>query len=373
MDGLTDRMTEPAVARLNARLHDVPGAEPVDFRSGALTAYIPAILSWDGRCFDPGVLADVRDAVSAMHGGRGLFGLSLEIGSGSIKLFARRWLAGETATVANIKLQAPHGHGGKTYASALNRLIDIFAEGLSLIPPADFDPSAPERLFAAFAEPRDFLCVYGTQSLRVLTRAHGREALERVRILDGDEEGLIAFASIVPEAAKALPGTMALEIGSGSTEIVRAGNDGRPHALTLAIGGKTGNPPLAALEKLLATGKAGHRIDKWLESGEAAVAAFFADPPQAQALYINASRASAGFRDFARGFHPDAGEEMPIDDALVTAFQHAHPHDKFGTKALILLAVGRGLGLKGYREGTRGGLKMGVAALLSQGLLRFKG
>lgn len=362
--------TEMWLKRLNARLDGVDGGEAADIRDGVLTAYLPAEAVWRGRDFDDELMHDLRDAILRLRGD-GLFGLSLEIGSGSIKLFARRWRDGEGQTVANLKLQTPAHHEGRVYVAALNRLIDLFGEGLRAIPPQDFDPAAPERLFQGFAAAEDFVCVYGTQAVRVLSRAHGGEALARVRVLDGDEEGLIAFESIVPSEAKTRPGTVAVEIGSGSTEIVRVDPDGRAHPVTLAIGGKTDDPPLKALERFLARSRTGHKIGRLLESPPAVAEAFFAAAASPDALYINASRASAKFRAFARDFHPGAGDDVRIDDRLAEAYVREYGADKFAAKVLILLAVARGLGFGGYREGTRGGLKMGVAALLAKGLRRF--
>ncbi len=353
--------------RLNARMDGMAGAESAAVRDGVLTAYLPSAATWRDGDFDPQALENVRAAALACRGG--VFGLSLEMGSGSIKLFGRQWRGADGETVVNIKLQTPAHHEGPAYAAALDRLIDVFSPGLRLIPPARFDPFAPERLFEAFAAPEDFLCVYGTQTVRGLAR--GGTVLSRVRTLSGDEEGLIAFASIVPPEWQGRPGVVAVEIGSGSVEVVRNGADGRPHPLTLAIGGRTAEPPLAELEAFLAGGPASFAIAERLESTPEVVAAFFAGAPVTTALFINSSRASAAFRDFARARGGSGGEVIALDDALIAAYRQRRGADNYAAKAAILLAVARGLGASGFREGRRGGLKMGVAALLAKGLERF--
>lgn len=355
--------------RLNAGMDGMAGAESAAVRDGVLTAYLPSAATWRDGDFDPAVLKDVRAAVMACRSD--LFGLSLEIGSGSIKLLAREWRDGNGVTLANVKLQVPAEHDNEPYVAALDRLIDAFSFGLRRIAPENFDPASPERLFEGLTAPEDFLCVYGTQAVRALRRRLGGQVLDRVRELSGDEEGLIAFASIVPPEWQVRPGVVAAEIGSGSTEIIRTGADGRPRPLTLAIGGRTRDASLAGLEMFLRTGDASPAIATRLESPPEVVADFFADAPATAALFINASRASAGFRVFARERDREGGEAIAIDAGLVANYRERHGTDGYAAKAGILLAVARGIGVDGFREGRRGGLKMGVSALIGKGLQRF--
>ncbi len=337
-----------------------------------LAAYVPAQALFHDHGLDEAMLADVAAAIAERRPGDGIFGLGLEIGSGSIKLLARQWRGCEGTTLANIKLQVPARHETGTYVVALDRLIDVFSTGLRLIPPGQLDVAAPEGLFAGFAAPEDFACVYGTHALRVLAREDGAGPPARVRVLTGDEEGLTAFQSIVPEVERAHPGVVAVEIGSGSTEIVRTDGDGRPWPLTLGLGGKTADPHLGALRRFMATGSATPRIREVLESSDEAVTAFFAPGmPEPTRVFINPSRASVAFRAFARARQGE-GDMVALDEDLVETYRRKHGADRFGAKAAILMAILRGLGVAGFREGRRGGLKMGVAALLARGLARFR-
>ncbi|MEI9905305.1 MAG: hypothetical protein WDN06_16150 [Asticcacaulis sp.] len=170
-----------------------------------LAAYVPAQALFRDHGLDKDMLADVAAAIAERRPGDGIFGLGLEIGSGSIKLLARQWRGCEGTTLANIKLQVPSRLEAGSYVAALDRLIDVFGAGLRLIPAQQFDVAKPEALFAGFAAAEDFACVYGTHALRVLARQDGAVPA-RVRVLTGDEEGLTAFQSIVPEAERAHPG-----------------------------------------------------------------------------------------------------------------------------------------------------------------------
>lgn len=358
------------ISRLNARLDGMAGAEACVVNDGVLTAYIPASVAWRDKAWDEDVLGDLRAVVFDRRTGEGVFGLCLEIGSGSIKLLGRQWPGSDGVTVVNVKIQVPERHDDGNYVAALERLIDVFCNDLRRIEAARFDVAAPESLFEGFDRLEDFACVYGTHAVRVLARKGRRALLPRVRILSGDEEGLTAFQSIVPEDFHTRPGTVAVEIGSGSTEIVRVGTDGRPRPLTLAVGGKTEVPHLGSLRRFLGTGEARGGVAKLLDSPRDGVAAFFDDMPPAKAVFINPSRASAGFRTFVAG-RQAPGDVKRLDEDLVADYRDRHAGDRFGAKAAILLATLRGLGVEGYREGRRGGLKMGVAALLAKGMERF--
>ena len=334
----------------------------IEMRAGVATAYLPANLVFRGESVDPCALAALGAVMGEGRKAGAVLGLGVEIGTGSIKLLGRTWRGVVGETTSNIKIQVPR-LPDRHYVSSLNRLLDGLRHelGLSLIDARRLDPADAENMFAGFGPIRDFAYAYGTHGLRRLGRRGGE--LEQVRILSGDEEGLLAFDAIVPEDGRR-PGVVAVEIGTGSTEIVRVAADGRRLPLALALGGET--PALPDIRHFLATEDIG-TLAPWLESPQDGISAFFSGGAAARELYINPSRASATFRAFAGG-----GDVVSLDASVIESFRSAHPGDGFAAKAEILLAILDGLGLTGFRAGQAGGLKAGMARLVATGLAHVK-
>ncbi len=364
---------------LNARCEGLKDAEAIEMREGVFTAFLPTAVAFGAAGeFERQTMDEIRTAISLQReaSGEGILGLNIEAGSGFIKLLAKLWqedargFHGET--IADVKLQLGRRTADATLAATLNDLITFFCDGLGLkaIQPENFNIGKPHDLFADFAEPRDFACIYGTQSLRDLARTLGRDVLPRIRILSGDEEGQIVFAAIIPEADHKRPGTVAVEIGSGSTEIVCVADDGDLLPLTVAIGARTTEPPLKALEGFLRTGDARPDLQDLLESPPDTVTAFFGRKPSPVTdLFVNPSRASVTYRGFAHARSTISGDDgIQLDQDMVEAYNQIHGQDGFAPKAGILLTVANGLGLHSFREGRKGGLKEGIAVLLAEGL-----
>jgi hypothetical protein len=336
--------------------------------SGALKGFAAAT---------PEILAHVKAAIALHRNARRVetaapsrqtFGI--EIGAGVAKLFVKAWPQGAAAqAIVDVKLRLPKRTGtpetDRAYRGRIEDILATFAGGATnacLIPPQAIDLDAPQKLRDACPPNTNVIYVYGTQGPRDSTRQSGPLFPGTLRTLTGDEEARLLFDAIVPQDARH-PGAMAIEIGTGSTELALIDAAGRTHAIAFAVG--AGKPEaLGHVARALETGDIEHAADH-LESPTRSAATFIAaahSAKTARTLFINPNKDSAAMRAHAK----DKAGALPTE--AVARYASEHPTAPFAVKAKILATIAKALGHTAVREGNKGGLKEGMAQFVGRAL-----
>jgi hypothetical protein len=346
--------------RLNALANMDRESDRFALRDGVLTGFVNA--HWHRR---PELVSLLREAIgNIVHEGAGRTTLGIEIGTGSAKLYGMRWGGGDPFVDVKLELSRfeQMQDSAVEYPAQIEALAEPFLSGFGcLIPPANIDLEDPSRIRDACPNERaNLLYVYGTQGPRQAQRRDVRLVPRYVRVLSAEEEASLIFATVVPPDCAAKPGTMAIEIGSGSTELMLVDRTGRLRTIAFAIG--RDDAALAAIVRgIEARDIVGH-AGRHLET-DAASAATFVEEAAAQSpalLFINPNRDSQRFRRSVKG-RRDA-----LDVAAARGYADAA--DKFSPKAKILAALAEAFGFSIIHEGRKGGLKKAMASLIARGM-----
>ena len=325
------------------------------------------------------------------EGGRSSLGI--EVGAGAVKILSKVWLKKDNdrltgVTVGDVKIQLPRmderRDSALVYVDSVNAIVLSFIEpgdspnqGDWIVPRSNFEIALPESLLRGCPSQSGFVYVYGTQGPRVATRLLDSDIFPYMHILSGDEEGLLIYEVIVPEEKKNIAGSVAIEIGSGSTEIVLTGHHKKKFPITFAIGGQVQNG-LHHIVGLIGSGELTGEGARYLESNIETAAAFLSAAADFRrgsktldrTLYMNPNRDSEAFRKAWKDVEPKTaseGEIIPVE--FVLDFRRHHPDDGFSGKAQILGAIAEVMDLDAIHAGNRGGLKEGLALFVESALL----
>jgi hypothetical protein len=308
--------------------------------------------------------------------------VGLEIGAGVAKFFVKQWMpkastgwTGKTIVDAKMRLAKRNG-SDQAYREQIDRIFETFGiadhgrDGDWLVPPKQFDFERPRTLLKDCRPDRDILYVYGTQGPREAARTLPLHP-DEMRILTGDEEGLLVFEAIVPKSCHK-PGAMAIEIGTGSTELALIGRENRKHAITFAIGGaqQTG---LDDIVRGITSGNIVRDAGRYLESKERSAQSFIdaarvftsGGTRKAGCLFINPNTDSAEMRSRA-GNTGAAARTLDVGEIL--HYAQDNETAPFARKALILGRLAKAFAFATVHEGTKGGLKEGMAQFIGEAL-----
>ena len=156
---------------------------------------------------------------------------------------------------------------------------------------------------------------------------------------------------------------MAIEIGSGSTELVLVTSPSEMLTTAFAVGGQamTG---LDSIVRGIEAGDIAGQAARYLESEPASAIRFVEEARRLRsnerALFMNPNRSSASFRQ-------QSGDGS-IDVAWALRYAETNALDRFVAKARILGSLARAFGFTVVHEGRQGGLKKGLADFIGRAL-----
>ncbi|MBI1213079.1 MAG: hypothetical protein GC190_16570 [Alphaproteobacteria bacterium] len=354
-------MIEAALTQLNDLAKPAREADRFALRDGALSGMADA--RWREA---PQLLSLLREAIAERLAGetsRITFGI--EIGTGSAKFYAMHWPRGQSGEpIVDVKLELPRlvqlRNPADDYPAQIEALAQLLPADFGWrIPPQNIDVNDPTRLLAGCPSGvANLICIYGTQGPRVAQRRDPRLVPPYVRVLSAAEEAKLLFDAIVPPEYAATPGTMAIEIGSGSTELILIDHARRKQTIAFAVG-RESTAGLTDIVRGIKERDVARYAGAYVE-GDAANASEFVAEAAAQPLgrlFMNPNRGSESFRRSIRR----SGDA--IDVAAIV--DYADSTDKFAPKAAILGALARAFGFGVIHEGRKGGLKRGMAAFIA--------
>jgi len=365
-------MNPDQLHRLNALAEPASEADRFAVRDGVLSGYVdkrwrrePAILEILREA-----ICDHDDAMETTRTAAMRFGFGIEIGAGAAKLYGTVWPSGQATVDVKLQLtrlsemQDTHSE----YPEQIDQLVRAFQrQSINsdigwLVEAANIDLAEPSRIRAGLPESAwDITYVYGTQGPRDARRM-GISLPPYLRVLSGAEEGgLIADVIVPPDFAR--PGAMAIEVGSGSTELILNGANGSKHTLALAIGGNA-QSRLDAVVRGIETNDLVAHAKPHLETDAQAAMQFLSEARKLgssnRALFMNPNRDSATFRR--------QSPRRPIDVIWARDYGASNALDKFAPKAKILAALAQAFGFTVIHEGRAGGLKRAMADFVGKAL-----
>jgi hypothetical protein len=343
--------------RLNQLAAPAREADRFVLRDGRLTGYV------DTRWREPELIALLHAVIlDHLGGGVGRLTFGIEIGTGSAKLYGARWPSASSGVpVVDVKLELPQLLAMSDPISRYGEMIDTLVEPFRadvgwLVPPENIDLDEPGCVLDGCADrAADLVYVYGTHGPREARDIDPRMVPPYLRILSGEEEARLVFDAIVPPE-HAAPGTMAIEIGSGSTELILIDNAGRKRTIAFAVGGAH-QGSLEGIASALAAADA-RNLQPYLECDLSTATDFIAAEKSAPraALFMNPNRDSEALR-----------RSMAVPLTVAAARDYADTStDKFAPKAKVLAALARALGFTVIHEGRKGGLKAAMAAFIAR-------
>lgn len=314
-------------------------------------------------------------------------GLGIEVGAGALKLLMKTWSKGHDDTfegklICDVKFQLPKiGSEEDTgsYVEAVQSLLEVFASDESasfgdrwIVPPGNFEIDEPSKLLRDWPRSKPFVYVYGTQGPRNVTKNLGRNPFSELYVLSGDDEGSIIGEVMVPDSKKSRAGVMAIEIGSGSTELILNAGGTKRYPITFSIGGND-TRGLRLVSESLDQGDILESVIGFLESPIEVGKKFFDELLELRGVnlhrlvvFMNPNKDSLKFRELAskQGGSPP-GSFTPN---FAQRYGSEATDDKFHFKAKILGSVGNALGVDLIFEGVPGGLKEGFAIFIETAL-----